>query len=779
MGKFIGKSVPRIEDLRLLTGRGRFTDDACTPGACHAAFVRSPHAHARILRIDTSAAARLEGVRAVLTAAEYRADGHRPIHHHVNGPDAVDIARLAFVATPEAPIFIQSQPPLAEDRVRFVGEIVGVVVADTAELAKSAAELVEVDYEERPAVVDVRDALAPGAPRLWEELPGNSCFAHAFGDEAATGRAFAVAAHVVRHQFTYQRVAACQMEPRASIGSFDAATGAYTLISGSQGVVRHRICLADCLSVPREKARVVTEDVGGGFGARTSLNPEAVLVCWASRRVGRTVRWRADRTEAFLGDYQGRDVLIDAAMALDASGKILAIEARYRGNVGAHTVSFVPLANGFRLISTVYDVPLATARLQAVMTNTVPTAPYRGAGRPETTFVVERLLDIAARRHGFDRLELRRRNILKRAQLPYKNVMGLTYDSGDFSGNMEKAVALIDWRGFPERRARSKAEGLLRGIGVANYVESPVGAVNERIEVSLAGDGGVSVVSGTQSTGQGHETVFAQVVAEQLGVPMERVTLVTGDTAKVETGGGTHSDRTMRLGGLLLHEACGKIVAAARPLAANALDGAEGDLRFEDGSFTVPSTNRAISLAKLARARGEPLAAVATVAKRVPAHPTGCAVCEVEVDPETGAVRIVDYVSVDDVGQAINPMIVEGQVHGGVAMGVGEALSESFAVDRGTGQVASASFMDYAVTRAAMLPRLRIALVEDPTAINPLRVKGGGECGVTPAAAAVVNALTDALADYGVEDIRMPATPHRVWRALHPAERNGGAHHDR
>jgi carbon-monoxide dehydrogenase large subunit len=357
--------------------------------------------------------------------------------------------------------------------------------------------------------------------------------------------------------------------------------------------------------------------------------------------------------------------------------------------------------------------------------------------------------------------------------------MGLTYDSGDFSGNMEKAVALIDWGGFSERRARSKAKGLLRGIGVANYVESPVGAVNERIEVRLTGDGDVSIVSGTQSTGQGHETVFAQVVAEQLGVPMERVKLVTGDTTKVETGGGTHSDRTMRLGGLLLQEACGKITAAARSLAAKALDGAEGALRFEDGSFSAPSTNRAISLAELARAQGAPLSAVATIAKRVPAHPTGCAVCEVEVDPETGAVRIVDYVSVDDVGQAINPMIVEGQVHGGVAMGVGEALSESFAVDRGTGQVASASFMDYAVTRAAMLPRLRIALVEDPTAVNPLRVKGGGECGVTPAAAAVVNALTDALADYGVEDIRMPATPLRVWEALHPAERNGGAHHDR
>ncbi len=769
MSKLIGKSVPRLEDQRLLTGRGRFTDDTQTSGACHAVFVRSPHAHARIVGLDVAAASGMPGVRAVLTAQDYAADGHQPIHHHVNGPDAVDISRLAFVATPDAPIFEQSQPPLAQDRVRFVGEIVAVVIADDGAAARDAAEAVQVEYEELPAVVDMHAAILPSATRVWEQLPENTCFLHSFGDEPGTAAAFAAAAHVVSHRFKYQRIVACQMEPRASIGRYDPATGEYTLISGSQGVVRHRICVAHCLSVPKEKVRVVTQDVGGGFGSRTSVNPEAVLVCWAAKRVGETVRWRADRTEAFLGDYQGRDMCIAAALALNRDGKILAIKADYLGNVGAHTVSFVPLANGFRLISTVYDVPVATARMRAVMTNTVPIAPYRGAGRPETTFVVERLLDMAAQRHGFDRLELRRRNILKRTQLPYRNVMGLTYDSGDFLGNMDKALASANWSGFAARRATSAGKGLLRGIGIANYVESPVGAVNERIEVTLDADGRVGILSGTQSTGQGHETVFAQVVGEQLGVTMDRVTLLTGDSDKIEVGGGTHSDRTMRLGGTLLYEACGKIVAAARSVAADLLGSKPDDLRFEDGRFSTPTSNTAVSLADVARATGQSLQAVANLSKRIPSHPTGCAVCEVEIDPETGVVRIADYVSIDDVGQAINPMIVDGQVYGGIAMGIGESLYESFEVDRQSGQVGSASFMDYAVTRASCLPRLRIALVEDPTAINPLRVKGGGECGVTPAAGAIINAIVDALSGHGIEHLDMPATPSRVWQALQDA----------
>jgi carbon-monoxide dehydrogenase large subunit len=588
-----------------------------------------------------------------------------------------------------------------------------------------------------------------------------------FGDEAATARAFGDAALVVEREFVINRVVNCQMEPRATIGTYDPATGVYTLIAGSQGAVRQRVYLASALNVPIDKVQVICPDVGGGFGPRTYLYSEAVLVAWASRRVSRPVRWTSDRSEAFLTDFGGRDVVTRAALAFDKDGRILALRSKLFGNVGAHTASYVPLSNGYRVISTVYDVKLHFVTLHGVLTNTVPTAPYRGAGRPEATFVMERLLDIAARRLKLDRLEIRRRNLVPKHALPYRNVTGLTYDSGDFHGNMDLALARADWAGFPARQAESRRNGHRRGIGIANYVESPVGAPREKVIITVRPDDTVEVIAGTQSTGQGHETTFAQVIADQLGVKLDSIKLVTGDTRMVLVGGGTHSDRSMRLGGTLLVQASEKIVARARDQAALLLDAKADNVEFTDGLFRAPGSNRALSLFDLARAQG-PLTESAEFNGRMPAFPTGCAVCELEVDPDTGTVRILRYTSVDDVGQAINPLIVDGQVHGGIVQGVGQALTETVVHDD-NGQVLSGSFMDYGLPRADQFPGFDVELTEDPTGGNPLRVKGGGESGITPSLAAVINALVDALGDYGIEHIEMPATPLRVWAAIQQA----------
>ena len=768
MARFIGRPIPRLEDRRLIRGQGRYTDDLTPGGAVWAYMLRAPHAHASILAIESNAAAALPGVRAILTAADYRADGNKPIAHHVNGPDATEPERHAFEPTPDSPVVVQPQPVLAEDRVRFVGEIVAMVVADTLEQARDAAELVAIDYAPLPAVTNPLAAIAPGAPQLWDAAPRNCAFETGFGDRAATERALAEAAVVVRHDFINPRIVACQMEPRSAFARYDAVSRGYEVVAGGQGVVRQRMTVAACLGVANDKVHFTTPDTGGGFGSRTSLNPEPVLVAWASQRIGKPVRWLGDRSECFLSDYQGRDLLTRAALGLDRDGLILAIACEQYANLGAHTVTFAPLANGYRLVSTVYDVPRAWVGIHAVLTNTAPVAPYRGAGRPEATFVLERLLDMAAARLGIDRIELRRRNLVDKSKLPYRNVMGLTYDSGDFGGNMEQALARADWAGFAARRAASRARGLLRGIGIGNYVEAPVGALRERVLVRVGADGTVELRAGTQSTGQGHETVFAQVAAERLGLDMEAIRLVTGDSNVIEVGGGTHSDRSMRLVGMLLVEACDKILAEAREAAAKALDCLASDLRFEDGRFQAARSNRSLDLAEIVRANG-PLEAAAEVNRRVPAHPTGSAVCELELDPETGTVRILRYTSIDDVGQPINPLIVDGQVHGGIAQGLGEALCEMLGLDTESGQITGGSFMDYCLPRADLLPSFDIALAEDPTSGNPLRVKGGGECGITPATATVVNALVDALQDYGIEHVELPATPLRLWETIRRA----------
>lgn len=767
----IGKPLPRFEDLRLVAGQGRYTDDILTPDAAWAYLVRSPHAHAQIRRVDVRRAVASPGVLAVLTAADYRADGHRGIVHVAVPADTYDVAKPAFVATPERPIFDQPHLPLAEDRARFPGEGVAVVIAETLNQARDAAELVEVDYEPLPAVVSPLAAIAEGAPQIWAGAKRNIAFHAQFGDDAAVQAAFRRAALVVEREFVNNRVANAQMEPRAATGFYDPATGSYKLVSGSQGVVRQRVVLAQALGVTPDKVHVVCPDVGGGFGPRSNLYPEQLLVAWAARRVGRPVRWTSDRSEAFLSDYQGRDLVTRATLACDRDGRILAMRSELYGNVGAHTVTFVPLSNGYRIMSTVYDVPVAFVDIRGVITNTASTAPYRGAGRPEATHVIERLLDMAACRLGIERAEVRRRNLIAKRALPYRNPMGLTYDSGDFAGNMELALSRADWAGFPTRRADSRRRGRLRGIGVANYVESPVGAPREKVIITIKPDETVDVVAGTQSTGQGHETSFAQVVADQLDVPIERIRLVTGNTDRVAVGGGSHSDRSMRLAGTLLVQAAQEIVTRGRVLAAPLLDASANELTFEDGLFRAPKTNRSVSLMDLAR--NSELSASAELNGRIPAYPTGSAVCELEVDPETGVVNIVRYTTVDDVGQPINPLIIDGQVHGGAVQGIGQALSEQVALDPQSGQVLSGSFMDYGLQRADRVPSFDVSLTEDPTSGNPLRVKGGGESGITPATAAVINALVDALGEHGIEDIEMPATPQRVWMAL--ARARGGA----
>ena len=774
--------MPRFEDLRLVRGAGSYTDDVSIPGQAFAVFVRAPHAHASIASIDAAAARSRPGVLAVLTGDDYVADGHVGIAHFPNPADAVDIRFPSFASKPEQKILDELQLPLAVSRVRYVGEAVAVVVADTLLAARDAAEHVQVEYEVLPAVTDVLEALAPGAPTISPGAPGNLALDNAFGDRAAVEAALGGAHVVIEQTIRCQRTASAFMEPRAAIGSYDRAESRYTLISGCQGVHRVRHPLAGCLNVPQECVRVICPDVGGAFGSRTNLYPEQVAVVWAARRVGRPVKWTGDRTEAFLTDYTARDVVTAARLAFDRRGRMLALALELTANTGAHTVSYVPLSNGYRVAPTVYDVPMAWVRLRGVLTNTVPTAPFRGAGRPEATAVMERLIDIAARRLSIDRVELRRRNLIRHDKLPHRTATGLTYDSGDFADNLARALEIADWNGFPARRREARKRGRLRGIGVANYVETPVGMPHERVAIKVLAQGSVDLVVGTQSSGQGHETSFRQVMADQLGVEPEAINFVGGDSTLLASGGGTHSDRSMRLAGSLMVETSRTVIDKARRIAAVMLDVPEGDISFADGLFVAPNSNRRLTVFDIARAIDElpslpndlrgPLAAEATFTGRIPAYPTGAAVCEAEVDPETGTIELRRYTSIDDGGQPINPLILHGQVHGGVAQGMGQAMMEAAVYEPGSGQLLSASFLDYGMPRADHFPHLDVELTEDPTKGNALRVKGGGEAGITPSSAVLMNAVMDALFDIGIEHIDMPATPQRVWTAIRDA-RNG------
>jgi carbon-monoxide dehydrogenase large subunit len=772
--------MPRFEDLRLVRGAGRYTDDVSLPGQAHAAFVRAPHAHARILGIDASAALRVAGVLAVLTGRDYVDEGFGGMRHFPNPADAVDIRIPSFASTPQRKLLEEPQLPFAVERVRYVGEAVAVVLADSATAARDGAEAVAVDYEVLPAVTDVLDALADGAPAVSPGAPDNIGLDNAFGDRAAVEAALAGAHLVVAETIRNQRTASAFMEPRSALASYDAAADRHTLISGCQGAHRLRHELALCLKLPQEKVHVICPDVGGAFGSRFNVYPEQVAVSWAARRLGRPVKWTGDRSEGFLTDYTARDVVTGARLGFDRGGRIVALALELTMNVGAHTVSYVPLGNGYRVAPTVYDVPIAWVRVRGVMTHTVPTAPFRGAGRPEATAVMERLMDIAARRLRLDRVELRRKNLIAHDKLPHRTATGLTYDSGEFAANLARVLAAADWDGFPARRAAARRRGRLLGIGVANYVETPVGMPHERVKVNVRPQS-VDLIVGTQSSGQGHETSFRQVIADRLGVAPETINFVSGDSETLASGGGTHSDRSMRLAGSLMVETSGTIVGQARKVAAHMLAVAEADIAFSDGLFVTAKSNRRLSLFDIARAIGEqanlpdelraPLAAEATFTGRIPAYPTGAAVCEVEVDPDTGAVDIRRYTSIDDGGQAINPLILHGQVHGGVAQGMGQAMLEALVWEPGSGQMLSASFLDYAMPRADHFPSMDVELSEDPYRGkgNELRVKGGGEAGITPSPAALINAVVDALSETGIEHIDMPATPQRLWSAIRAA----------
>ena len=743
----IGRPLPRREDERLTTGAGRYTSDIAPSDAVHAAFVRTAYAHARILAIRTDVAMASPGVLAVLTAADYAADGHGPIRHLPNPADAIDPSRPAFVSGPgEREVVETPQPPLAIDVVRYAGEAVVMVVAETAGAARDAADLVEVDYDPLPLVVRSVDAVEPGAVQLWPDATENCSFDLHHGDASAVEQAFAKADVILEHEFTNQRVIAAHMEPRAAFASYDPATETYTVTAGSQGVVRHRAATAGALNVPLPNVRYCTPDVGGGFGARNNVHAEPVLLAWAARRVGKTVAWTSTRSEGFTTDYHGRDIVVRVQMALTADGHILGMRYDNLCNVGAYTVSFASMQNVVRIATGPYHVPAAEVRVRAVFTNTTPTAPYRGAGRPEIVFAFERLLDLAATRLDIDRVTIRRQNLITRSQFPYQSPLGLVYDSGDFVGNMERVVALAGWDGFAERRARAARAGKLRGIGVANYLESPVGAPRERVTVTVTPTT-VEIISGTQSNGQGHETTFAQVTADLLDVPYESVVLRTGDTEFVTAGGGTHSNRSMRLVSTLLFEICEDLNAQAKA-----------------ASKTI------FELAADFAARGASLTVTADIARRIPAFPTGAAVCELEVDPNSGSVEIIKYTSVDDAGRVINPLIVDGQTHGGIAQGIGQALYEAIDYDPESGQPNGGTFMSYAMPRAYHVPMYDLELVEDRTAGNPLSIKGGGEAGVTPSPAVIINAICQALEAYGVTDVPMPATPETLWRLMQSKE---------
>ena len=718
------------------------------------------------------------GVVAVLTGQDATADGLRPIPHK---PVPTNPNEFPLGGRDGTPIFVAPHPPLPADRARFVGEAVAIVLAETAAVAADGAEGVVVDYEPLASVTATPDAVRASAPVVWDDIGSNLCVDSVAGETSAAAAAFARAAHVVRLDTWVPRITGVPMEPRAALGVYDEATGRYTLFAGSGGVVRHKNDLAEILGVPETAVRVVAQEVGGNFGTRNSLYPEFALVAWAARRLRRPVKWTCTRREAFLTDYQARDLVSGMELALDAEGGFLALRGVNTSNVGAHTVTFVPLNKGRELSTSVYRVPAAAVRGRAVLSNTSPLGAYRSAGRPQVMYVMERLIDLAARRHGFDRLELRRRNLVPPGAMPYTNPFGIVYDSGEYAAAQDRAVALSDWGGFETRRLEAGQRGRYRGIGIANYIEIATGAPRERAQISVRPEGAIDVVLGTLSAGQGHETSFAQLIAEWLGVEADQVRLITGDTDRVPVGGGSHSGRSMRLGGVVMAKASDQIVERGRHLAAWLLEASAADIEFSDRRFTVKGTDRSVDLFAVAAAglRGDapealrgPLEASCDETVSTPSFPYGCAVCEVEVDPETGVVEIARYTSVDDVGRAINPMIVHGQTHGGIAQGVGQALWELCHYDAETGQMHSATFMDYAMPRADMLPAFTTEISEVPSTSNPLGLRGGGEGGATPAPAAVVNAIVDALAHLGVEHLEMPVTPERVWEAIRAAERS-------
>ena len=766
MTKFgVAQPVRRVEDPRLLLGQGRYTDDVSTPGEAHVAVLRSPHAAAKLLSIDADAAKAIPGVLGVFTGADLEADGIGGI------PCAIPLKNRDGSARAEVP-----HPVLAVGSVRHVGDPVAFVVAETPQLARDAAEAIMVDYDTLPSVTDLSAAMDATQPSVWPGVANNVCFDWETGDKARVDALFGQAAHVTRMTIVNNRIIVNSMEARAAIATFDAATSRWTLTTNTQGGWGIKGMLAQAVfKVPAEQFRVVTPDVGGGFGMKLFLYAEHAMVCYAARKLGRAIKWTSERSEAFLSDSHGRDNITHAEIALDADGIFLALRTRNIANMGAYLSNyapFIPTGAGTKVLASVYGFQAIYANVLGVFTNTVPVDAYRGAGRPESNYVVERLIDAAAREIGMDRIALRRKNMVLPAAMPYRSAMNQTYDSGDFLRVMDAALEKIDWAGFKGRQADSESRGKKRGIGMAYYLEATGGADSERAEIRFAADGFVDVYVGTQSTGQGHETAYVQLTADQLGIDGAMIRIRQGDTDAIPTGGGTGGARSLYSEGQAILVTAASVIEKGKAAASEALEAAVADIVFENGRFSIAGTDRGMDILQLAahqRGRGDGATQLdaAEVAKiSLHTFPNGCHMAEIEVDPETGSISVQRYIVCDDVGKAVNPMIVRGQVHGGVAQGFGQAVLEHTAYDSASGQLLSGSLMDYALPRASDLPDIEVDLIEVPCASNPLGVKGAGEAGAVGSPPAVINALVDALNGRPVD---MPATPEKVWKLLQAA----------
>ena len=755
----IGDAPTRREDLRFVTGRGGYLDDMVFEGLVHAAVLRSPHAHARIESIHTGTARAMPGVLTTLTAKDLRADGLQALR-----PTAEANAQTG------EPFAFAPQPLLAADKALYVGEPVALIVAETRNQALDAAEQVIVNYSPLPAVTTVAAARAPGAVEISAEVPGNLCFDWRTGDNAGVDAAFAVAAHVVELDLDNHRIVTNPMEPRGVVGLWDATSGRYTAYVSSQSIHTTRDNAARALGVPPTAVRFVAPDVGGGFGAKNFIYPEHVLILWAARRVGRPVKWIATRSEGFLSDHQARDHRAEAALALDANGRFLALRVKSIANAGAYLVSAggVQTFQYIHLPGTVYRIPAIVLQVSAVLTNTAPIGVTRGPGFAESVNIIERLVDQAARQCGFDRAELRRINMVPAEAMPITNAFGNTVDSGAFAQTFDRALAAADVAGFPARRPESEGRGLRRGLGFAYHIKGTGGSPHENVDIRFDADGTVSLVTGTQTIGQGHETTFPQILADRLGLPNECIRLVQGDTDLIPLGGGHGSSRATYMGGTAIWRASDEIIAKGTRIAADALEAAEADIRFEDGRFVVSGTDRSVALldiAAIARDKGTPLDTYHAWTREWMTFPNGTHVVEVEIDPDTGRASLARYTAVDDYGVLVNPMIAAGQAYGAIAQGAGQALLEHAIYDPVTGQLLAGSFMDYAMPRADDVPSLHLGFNGTRCTTNPLGVKGCGEAGAIAAFPAIANAVADALAPLGGSGLSGPAIPSHIWQA--------------
>jgi carbon-monoxide dehydrogenase large subunit len=782
---YIGQSIRRKEDARFLMGAGQYTDDVTMAQQAHAFFLRSPHAHARIRNINTAKAKKAPGVVAIYAGADLEGVNGLPCGWLITSVDGTPM----------------KEPPhhvLAKGKVRYVGDHVALVIAESLNQAKDAAELIEVDYEVLPAVVNPVDALKPGAPQLHDEAPGNKCYTWALGDKAAVDAAFAKAAHVTKLEIVNNRLIPNAIEPRAAVASYQRAEDAYTLYVTSQNPHVERLLMtAFVLGLPEHKVRVIAPDVGGGFGSKIYLYAEETAMVWAAKRVGRPIKWVAERSESFLSDAHGRDHVTRAELALDKDGKFLALRVNTIAAMGAYLSTFascIPTILYATLLAGQYTTPAIHCEVTAVFTNTAPVDAYRGAGRPEATYVIERIVHQAAAETGIPQDELRRRNFIR--TFPYQTPVALLYDTGGYDACLDEAMKIADVKGFPARKAEAAKRGKLRGLGYASYIEAcgiapsnVAGSLGARAGLFEAGEirvhptGSVTVFTGSHSHGQSHETTFAQVVATRLGVPIENVDVVHGDTGRVLFGMGTYGSRSLAVGGTAIVKALDKIVAKGKKIAAHLLEAAETDIEFKDGKFTVAGTDRSKTFGEIALTAYVPhnypldklepgLNETAFYDPTNFTFPAGTHICEVEIDPDTGGVRIVNFSACDDFGNLINPMIVEGQVHGGLTQGIGQALLEQCVYDKDTGQLLTGSLMDYALPRADDVPSFKVGTKVTPCTHNPLGAKGCGEAGAIGAPAALMNAVMDALAPVGVKHLDMPASPHRVWQAINAAKGN-------